>query len=138
MTSFYRAVRAGGGPIDCDRLQHALASGRRLVDLQRTGDDTSGREWDRTRKMGVNTLAYRMPQHAQFYVADPDCAPVTSRLPWDLARQWLDAVSRSGTSLFVSFEAGLVTGDVRTPCARRYDARRRRSHRPSHSTGSRR
>jgi hypothetical protein len=113
LLAFYGAVRTGAGRsivIGCNTLSH-LAAG--LVDLQRTGDDTSGREWDRTRKMGVNTLAYRMAQHRQFYVADPDCAPITSRLPWDLSRQWLDAVSRSGTSLFISFEPALVTGEVR-------------------------
>jgi alpha-galactosidase len=111
--AFYRAARAGAGQsivIGCNTMSHLSAG---LVDLQRTGDDTSGREWDRTRTMGVNTLAYRMPQHRQFYVADPDCTPITSRLPWDLCRQWLDAVSRSGTSLFVSFEPALVTGEVR-------------------------
>ena len=111
--AFYRAVRAGAGHaivIGCNTLSH-LAAG--LVDLQRTGDDTSGLDWARTRTMGVNTLAYRMPQHRTFYVADPDCAPVTSRLPWPLSRQWLDAVSRSGTALFISCEPGLVTGAVR-------------------------
>ena len=111
--AFYRAVRAGAGAaivIGCNTLSH-LAAG--LVDLQRTGDDTSGLDWARTRTMGVNTLGYRMPQHRAFYVADPDCAPVTSRLPWPLSRQWLDAVSRSGTSLFISCEPGLVRGAVR-------------------------
>lgn len=111
--AFYRAIRAGAGHaivIGCNTLSH-LAAG--LVDLERTGDDTSGRDWDRTRKMGVNTLAYRMPQHRTFYLADPDCAPVTDRLPWDLASRWLDAVSRSGTALFVSFQPELLIGAVR-------------------------
>jgi hypothetical protein len=113
ITAFYRAVRIGAGKaivIGCNTMSH-LAAG--LVDLQRTGDDTSGREWDRTKTMGVNTLAYRLPQNRAFYISDPDCAPITSRLPWDEAKQWLDAVSRSGTSLFVSFQPELVTGDVR-------------------------
>ena len=122
--AFYRAVYEGAGRsvvIGCNTLTHLSAG---LVGLERTGDDTSGRDWDRTRTMGVNTLAYRMPQHRAFYVADPDCAPITSRLPWDMSRQWLDAVSRSGTSLFVSFEPQLVTGDVK-------DALRTALHRAS-------
>ena len=36
----------------------------------RTGDDTSGRIWERTRRMGVNTLAFRLPQHNAFYHID--------------------------------------------------------------------
>ncbi len=110
---FYRAVRAGARQaviIGCNTLSH-LAAG--LVELQRTGDDTSGREWARTRKMGVNTLAFRMPQHKAFYDADSDCVPITDKAPWRLTRQWLDAVSRSGTPLFVSLQADLVTGEVR-------------------------
>ena len=109
----YRAVRAGAGHavvIGCNTLSH-LAAG--YFELQRTGDDTSGRDWPRTRKMGVNTLAYRMPQHDAFYVCDPDCAPITDKLPWSLSHQWLDAVARSGTSLFVTWQPELVTGEVR-------------------------
>jgi alpha-galactosidase len=52
--------------------------------------------------MGVNTLAFRMPQHNTFFSADADCVPVTKDVPWDLTRQWLDLVARSGTALFVS------------------------------------
>lgn len=41
----------------CNTLGH-LAAG--LFEIQRTGDDTSGKWWERTRYMGVNTLAFRM------------------------------------------------------------------------------
>jgi alpha-galactosidase len=85
--------------IGCNTFGH-LAAG--LVELQRTGDDTSGREFNRTRRMGVNTLAFRAPQHRAFFDLDADCAPITPQLPWDLASRWLDLVARSGTALFVS------------------------------------
>lgn len=100
--TLYRAIReaAGSGLIlGCNTFGH-LAAG--LFELQRTGDDTSGREFHRTRRMGVNTLAFRGPQHRAFFDLDADCAPITPQLPWDLSSRWLDVVARSGTALFVS------------------------------------
>jgi len=98
----YRAICETAGDaliIGCNTFGH-LAAG--LFELQRTGDDTSGRDFPRTRKMGVNTLAFRAPQHRAFFDLDADCAPITPQLPWDLAARWLDLVARSGTALFVS------------------------------------
>jgi alpha-galactosidase len=100
--ALYRAIREAAGDaliIGCNTFGH-LAAG--LFELQRTGDDTSGRDFARTRKMGVNTLAFRAPQHRAFFDLDADCAPITPQLPWDLAARWLDLVARSGTALFVS------------------------------------
>jgi alpha-galactosidase len=102
ITALYRAIRKAAGEatlIGCNTVGH-LAAG--LVQVQRIGDDTSGREWSRTRKMGVNTLAFRMPQHNAFFAADADCVPLTHEIPWNLTQQWLDLVARSGTALFVS------------------------------------
>jgi alpha-galactosidase len=104
----YRAVRQGSGDavlIGCNTIGH-LAAG--LVEAQRIGDDTSGREWARTRKMGVNTLAFRMAQHDIFFATDADCVPLTRDIPWNLTRQWLDLVARSGTALFVSADPAAV------------------------------
>ena len=108
-TALYRAIRAGAGDaivIGCNTFGH-LGTG--CFDLQRTGDDTSGREWERTRKMGVNTLAFRMAQHGAFFAADPDCVGDTGEMPWALNRQFLDLVARSGTPLFISFDPARVT-----------------------------
>lgn len=85
--------------IGCNTVGH-LSAGH--FELCRAGDDTSGTDWSRTRKMGVNTLAFRGPQHGAFYAVDPDCVGVTNDIPWDLSRQWLDLAARSGTMLFVS------------------------------------
>ncbi len=87
--------------IGCNTYSH-LAAG--LVHIQRTGDDTSGKQWERTRKMGINTLAFRMPQHRAFYASDADCAAITPNVPWAQTRQWLDLVANSGTPLFVSMD----------------------------------
>ena len=98
----YRAIRTAAGDgvvIGCNTVSH-LSAGH--FELCRVGDDTSGTEWSRTRKMGVNTLAFRGAQHGAFYVADADCVGVTNAIPWSLNRQWLDLLGRSGTTLFVS------------------------------------
>jgi len=98
----YADIRAAAGNrliIGCNSVSH-LSAGH--FDICRIGDDTSGTEWPRTRKMGVNTLGFRGVQDGAFYVADADCVGVTKAIPWTLNRQWLDLVARSGTVLFVS------------------------------------
>jgi alpha-galactosidase len=109
----YGAIRRGAGDslvIGCNTFGH-LAAG--LVELQRTGDDTSGRDWERTRKMGINTLAFRMPQHDAFFAVDADCVGLTNAVPWELNRQWLDLLSRSGTPLFVSADHAAMGSEQR-------------------------
>jgi alpha-galactosidase len=86
-----------------------LSAGR--FELCRVGDDTSGTEWSRTRRMGVNTLAFRAPQHGAFYAADADCVGVTRAIPWEFNREWLDLLARSGTPTFVSLAPDAV-GDA--------------------------
>ena len=109
----YAAIREAAGDaylIGCNTVGH-LGAG--LFELQRTGDDTSGRDWERTRKMGINTLAFRQPQHNAFFAADADCVGLTNHIPWDLNRQWLDLLARSGTALFVSADPLAVGPDQR-------------------------
>jgi alpha-galactosidase len=104
----YKTIRQAAGEailIGCNTVGH-LGAG--LFELQRTGDDTSGREWERTRKMGINTLAFRMPQHDAFFAVDADCVGLTNDVPWELNRQWLDLLARSGTPLFVSADPAAV------------------------------
>jgi alpha-galactosidase len=100
--ALYRTIRDAAGDatiIGCNTVSH-LSAGR--FELCRVGDDTSGTEWSRTRRMGVNTLAFRAPQHGAFYAADADCVGVTDAIPWQYNRQWLDLLARSGTPTFVS------------------------------------
>ena len=108
VVNFYRAIREAAGEntilIGCNVIGH-LAAG--LVHLNRTGDDTSGREWERTRKMGVNTLAFRMLHDKTFFAADADCVGITEAVDWRLNREWLRALSVSGTPLFVSCKPGV-------------------------------
>jgi alpha-galactosidase len=118
----YRAIREAAGEavvLGCNTVSHLSAG---VFDACRIGDDTSGREWTRTRKMGVNTLAFRGVQHDAFYAADADCVGVTTAIPWALNRQWLDLVSRSGTPLFVSMAPDAIgpeqSRDLRAALAR--------------------
>lgn len=105
----YRTLREGAGDavlLGCNTIGH-LGAG--LFEIQRTGDDTSGHAWERTRRMGVNTLAFRLPQHGAFFASDPDCAAHTDKTPWEFDRQFLDLVARSGTALFVSADPTTIT-----------------------------
>ncbi len=105
LVDFYRTVRDAAGDdgivLGCNVVGH-LAAG--LVEAQRTGDDTSGRVWERTRRMGVNTLAFRLAQHKRFFTLDADCVASTPQTDWALNRQFLDLIVRSGTALFVSVD----------------------------------
>ena len=110
----YRTLRAGAGDavlLGCNTIGH-LGAG--LFEIQRTGDDTSGLLWERTRRMGINTLAFRLPQHGAFFASDPDCAAHTEKTPWEFDRQFLDLVARSGTALFVSVDPRTVQPEQKT------------------------
>jgi alpha-galactosidase len=110
----YRSIREAAGDdvvvIGCNTIGHLSAG---IFEVSRAGDDTSGQEWARTRKMGVNALAFRLPQHGAFFAVDADCVGQTAAnsVPWDKNRQWLDLVAHSGTPLFVSFKRGTVTAE---------------------------
>jgi len=111
--ALYGTIRQAAGDalvIGCNTVSH-LSAGH--FEICRVGDDTSGTEWSRTRKMGVNTLAFRGAQHGAFYVADADCVGVTNAVPWGLTRQWLDLLACSGTTLFVSLAPDALGAEQR-------------------------
>ena len=101
--ALYRQLRTTCGEdrviLGCNTIGH-LSVG--LFDASRTGDDVSGKEWERTRRTGINTLAFRGPQHKTFYSVDADCVAITPDVPWSLTRQWLQVVADSGTVLLIS------------------------------------
>ncbi len=108
----YATIKAevgGAVVIGCQTIGHL---GVGTLDLQRAGGDVDGRGWARTRRMGPNSLAFRLHQHGNFYQIDADCAPITPKLPWFLARQWLDLVARSGTPLFVSADPAALNSET--------------------------
>ncbi len=103
IADLYALIREEAGAhtlIDgCNTIGHL---GQGVWDAQRTGDDTSGRNWERTRRMGVNTVAFRLPQHGTFFCLDADIIGITEAIPWELNRQWLDMLARSGTSTIIA------------------------------------
>ena len=100
---FYKLIKDAAGDmliIGCNTVSHLSAG---LVHIYRTGDDTSGKEWNRTRDFGVNTLAFRLAQNEAFYMCDADCVGILkSYIPWEKNGQWLHLLSYSNTPLFVS------------------------------------
>lgn len=111
VTDFYRAILDAAAPsgtliLGCNTIGH-LGAG--LMHLNRTGDNTSGLVWERTLRLGVNTLAFRMPQHRTFYDVDADCLGVTEHIPWKYNRLWGALLSKSGTPLFASVKPGVLT-----------------------------
>ncbi|HEY1501889.1 MAG TPA: hypothetical protein VGF88_20110 [Acidobacteriaceae bacterium] len=109
VVAFYRSLREAAGNnvtmLACNTIGHLCAG---IFESDRIGDDTSGTTWERTRRMGVNTLGMRLPQHRTFFWVDPDCVALTTDIDWSYTRQWLDIVSRSGVSLFISPGPGAV------------------------------
>jgi len=104
----YRIMRRGAGTavvLGCNTFSHLSAG---IFEASRTGDDTSGQNWERTRKMGINCLAFRNAQNRAFYATDPDMAPLTKDVPWEKTEQWLDLVARSGSVLFTSLDMSVV------------------------------
>lgn len=104
IVELYRVIFEAAKPYDmlvlgCNTIGH-LGAG--LMHLNRTGDDTSGLMWERTLRLGVNSLAFRMPQHGMFYDTDADCIGITDNIDWKYNRQWGRLLSLSGTSMFVS------------------------------------
>lgn len=100
--TLYRTIYEAAGDmivLGCNCVNHLCVGS---VHLNRIGDDTSGEYWDRTRKMGVNCLAFRLCQDEHFFKVDADCVGLTAAVPWEYNRQWLELLSKSGTPLFVS------------------------------------
>ena len=111
----YEAIREGAQDkailIGCNTIAHLTAG---ICELNRIGDDTSGFDWDRTRKMGVNCLAYRLIQHGIFGEVDADCVGIMGeRISWKQNREWLYLLAKSGTPLFVSCDPYKVTEEMK-------------------------
>ena len=107
--NFYRTIRQAAGEnvilLGCATISHLSAG---IVEVGRTGADINGMNWDITRRMGVNTLAFRMMLNRRLFAVDADCVGITEWLPWYYNRQWLELLAASGTPLFVSCKPGIL------------------------------
>ncbi len=104
----YQVIRNNKGDdciiLGCNTISHLSAG---IFEVCRTGDDTSGYEFARTRKMGVNVMAFRLPQHNRFYLTDADCIGIKSKpkgIEWKQNKEWLELLAKSGTPLFFSVD----------------------------------
>lgn len=111
IVNFYHEILESAKATDtiilgCNTIGH-LGAG--LMHMNRTGDDTSGLDWEVTRKMGINTLAFQMPQHKTFFDVDADCVGITGQISWEYNYQWAYLLGNSGTPLFVSAKPGVLS-----------------------------
>ena len=121
LTSLYSSIREAASSallMGCNTVGHLCAG---YVHSQRIGDNTSGREWQTTRKMGINSLAFRALQHGCLFATDADCVGLTNQIPWRLNEQWLELLASSGTSMFVSTQANYVKEKQKLALKRAYD-----------------
>ncbi|MDP4251202.1 MAG: alpha-galactosidase [Bacteroidota bacterium] len=117
----YRTIRKAAGKmylIGCNTVSHLSAG---IFELNRIGDDTSGKEWARTVKMGVNTLGFRLPQHNAFYAADGDCVGITTAVPWKENRQWLQLLAESSAPLFISAQPEAMGAEQNAAVKKSFD-----------------
>lgn len=119
VVNLYKTILEAAQPthtmiLGCNTIGH-LGAG--LMHMNRSGDDTSGKVWERTLRMGVNTLAFRLPQHKTFYDIDADCLGIMETLPWKQNRLWAKLLAYSGTSLFVSAKPGVLSPEEKEELA---------------------
>lgn len=108
VNDLYDRIRSAAGMtylLGCNTFSHLSAG---VFELNRVGDDTSGRDWNRTCRMGVNALAFRGAQQGTFYRADADVAALTKAHREPPALDWLRLLSQSGTPLFISFDPAVL------------------------------
>ena len=110
----YRTIREAAGDkailIGCDTFSHLCAG---ITELNRTGDDISGRDWDRTVRYGVNSLAFRIMQNDIFYKIDGDCVGHMGLIDWKKNREWLYALAYSNSPLFISCDPTKATPEIK-------------------------
>jgi alpha-galactosidase len=102
--------------LGCNAVNHLCAG---LFEASRVGPDTSGKNWEQTKRNGVGAIAFKGIENGTLFAADPDCAGLGSAgaIPWEKNRQWIDLLSRSGMPFFISWRRSLADDDVREALA---------------------
>ena len=118
--NLYRVMREAAGDemviLGCNAVNHLCAG---LFEASRVGPDTSGRNWEQTKRNGVGAVAFKGIENGTLFAADPDCAGLASEgaIPWEKNRQWIDLLSRSGMPFFISWRRTLAGPEVREALA---------------------
>ena len=108
LKDLYKAIQKGAGDaevIACNTVSHLTAG---IHSTYRIGNDTSGRCFEWTRRDGVNSLM-RLPLNNVFYNADPDCAPFTTRVPFQANLDFLELCALTSMTTLASIKPGLLT-----------------------------
>jgi len=104
----YEAIQRGAGDADviaCNAIGHLSAG---IHSTYRTGNDTSGRHFELTRRNAINTMM-RLPLNDTFYRADPDCAAFTELVNPDVNLDFLEMCAITGVTTLASVTPGILT-----------------------------
>ena len=105
---FYKAIQKGAGNADvigCNAIGHLVAG---VHSTYRTGNDTSGRSFEWSRRFGVNSVM-RLPLNDTIYRADPDCAAFTERVDAELNLDYLEMCAIPGMTTLASVTPDILT-----------------------------
>lgn len=106
--NLYKTVQNAVGTTDvigCNTVGHLTAG---IHSTYRVGNDTSGRSFEWSRRLGVNSVM-RLPQNDTFYRADPDCAAFTERVDHDINLDYLEMCAITGMTTLASVTPGILT-----------------------------
>lgn len=108
--NLYKAIQSGASEADvigCNTVGH-LCSG--IHSICRTGNDTSGRSFEWTRRIGLNSVM-RLPLNDTCYRADPDCAAFTERVDASLNLDFLEMCAITGMTTLASVTPGILNDE---------------------------
>ncbi len=104
----YSTIQSAAGNrvvIGCNTINHITAG---IHACQRSGDDTSGRSFEITRKNGGRAMV-RLPQNNTFFSVDPDCAAFTDMVDADLNLDFMEMCAATGVVTLASVTPGILT-----------------------------
>ncbi len=105
LTRLYQTIQAaadGANVIGCNTVNH-LAAG--IHQCQRSGGDTSGHNFEVTRRQGIKSMV-RLPQNNAFFMVDPDCAAFTAKVSHSLNLDFLEMAAVTGAVTLASVVPG--------------------------------
>ena len=109
MKRLYKTIQNAAGDIEitgCNTANHLVAG---IHSSQRASRDTSGNLYEITRIAAASSLI-RLPQNNTFFSLDPDCAPITERVPIDINLDFLELCAHSGVVTLGSIKPGIIKG----------------------------
>ena len=110
LKGLYAAVQRGANGaevIGCNTIGHLTAG---INSIYRIGNDTSGKAFEWTRRDGVNSMM-RLPLNGNFYLADPDCAPFTEMVDFDINADYLMMCAITGCVTIASVKPEILTDE---------------------------